>query len=88
MMLYVGDSAEDRLMVDDVRKRYQNTLFRGIYGSSFNEAEQISYFEGTRSDMLVKSLDQVPALLEMIRDEDHKESQEDEGDEDRPDPRP
>ncbi|MGA2199710.1 MAG: HAD family hydrolase [Nitrososphaerales archaeon] len=67
VLLYIGDSAEDRLMVDDARKRYGNILFAGIYGSSFNERAQISYFGGTGSDLLVKSLSQVPSVLEMIR---------------------
>jgi phosphoglycolate phosphatase-like HAD superfamily hydrolase len=67
VMLYVGDSAEDRLMVDDVRKRYDEILFAGIYGSSFNERAQISYFTGTDSDMLVKSVNQIPPALEMMR---------------------
>ncbi len=67
MMLYVGDSAEDRLMVDDARKSYGNTLFAGIYGTSFDDASQMSYFRGTGSDLLVKTLDQMPALLEMIK---------------------
>ena len=67
VMLYIGDSAEDRLMVDDARKRYGEILFAGICGSSFNEREQISYFTGTDSDMLVKSVNQIPPALEMLR---------------------
>jgi phosphoglycolate phosphatase-like HAD superfamily hydrolase len=67
VMLYIGDSAEDRLMVDDARRRYADILFAGIYGSSFDEGAQISYFTGTDSDMLVRSVNQVPAALEMMR---------------------
>jgi phosphoglycolate phosphatase-like HAD superfamily hydrolase len=67
MMLYVGDSAEDRLMVDDVRRLYGNTLFAGVYGTSFDDGAQVSYFKGTGSDLLVRTLDQMPQLLEMIR---------------------
>ena len=55
-------------MVDDARRLYRNTLFAGIYGSSFNESAQMSYFRGTDSDLLVKSLDQLPSVLEMIRE--------------------
>lgn len=66
VMLYIGDSAEDRLMVDNARKRYRKVLFAGIYGSSFDEESQASYFGKTGSDMVVRSLNQVPALLEMI----------------------
>ena len=67
VMLYIGDSAEDRLMVDDARRRYADILFAGIYGSSFDEGAQISYFTGTDSDLLVRSVNQVPAALEMMR---------------------
>jgi len=66
-MLYVGDSAEDRLMVDDARKRYRSIYFAGICGSSFDERAQISYFTRTDSDLLVNSVSQVPDVLEMIR---------------------
>lgn len=67
MMLYVGDSAEDRLMVDDARRRYGNTLFAGVYGTSFDDAAQMSYFRRSGSDLVVKSVEQVPQLLEMVR---------------------
>jgi phosphoglycolate phosphatase-like HAD superfamily hydrolase len=66
VMLYIGDSAEDRLMVDNARRQYRNILFAGIYGSSFDEQSQISYFRRTRSDLVVRSVNQVPAVLEMI----------------------
>ncbi|MGA2664075.1 MAG: HAD family hydrolase [Nitrososphaerales archaeon] len=69
VMLYIGDSAEDRLMVDDARRSYPNTLFAGICGSSFDEAEQERYFTRTSSDVLVRSVDQVPEVLEIIRGE-------------------
>ncbi len=65
-MLYIGDSAEDRLMVDDARRRYREVLFAGIYGSSFDEESQISYFSRAKSDLVVRTVDQVPAVLEMI----------------------
>jgi len=67
VMLYVGDSAEDRLMVDDARKRYGSICFAGICGSSFDERAQVSYFTRTDSDLLVNSVSQVPDVLEMIR---------------------
>jgi phosphoglycolate phosphatase-like HAD superfamily hydrolase len=66
-MLYVGDSAEDRLMVDDARRRYRSICFAGICGSSFDERAQVSYFTRTDSDLLVNSVSQVPDVLEMIR---------------------
>jgi phosphoglycolate phosphatase-like HAD superfamily hydrolase len=66
-MLYVGDSAEDRLMVDDARRRYRSICVAGICGSSFDERAQVSYFTRTDSDLLVNSVSQVPDVLEMIR---------------------
>lgn len=67
VLLYVGDSAEDRLMVRNAGAPEGTVLFAGIYGSSFNEEEQISYFTGTGSDVVMKDVNQIPEILEMVR---------------------
>jgi len=67
VLLYVGDSAEDRLMVENADSPDGSILFAGVYGSSFSDKEQISYFTGADSDMVVKDVNQVPMLLEMAR---------------------
>jgi len=67
VMLYVGDSGEDRLMVRNAGAPSGTILFAGIYGSSFNEREQISYFTKTESDLIVKDVNQIPELLESAK---------------------
>ena len=39
----------------------------GIYGNSPDNKEQISYFTGTDSDLIVEDVDQIPRMLEMAR---------------------
>ncbi|MDG6925784.1 MAG: hypothetical protein JRN09_04470 [Nitrososphaerota archaeon] len=67
VMLYVGDSAEDRLMVRNASGAAGELLFAGIYGSSFDQEEQISYFTGAGSDLVVKDVNQIAKMLEMAR---------------------
>ncbi len=67
VMLYVGDSAEDRLMVRNAGAPDGAILFAGVYGSSFSEKEQISYFTGAYSDVVVRDVNQIPEVLEMVR---------------------
>lgn len=67
VMLYVGDSAEDRLMVKNAGAPPGAILFAGIYGTSFNDKEQISYFTATESDIVAKDVNQVVKVLEMVK---------------------
>lgn len=67
VLLYVGDSAEDRLMAENAGGPEDGFLFAGVYGSSSSEREQISYFTGAGSDVLVKDVNQIPAVLEAAR---------------------
>jgi phosphoglycolate phosphatase-like HAD superfamily hydrolase len=67
VLLYVGDSAEDRLMVENADIPNGSVLFAGIYGSSFNDKEQISYFTGTNSDLIVENVNQIPGMLELAK---------------------
>jgi phosphoglycolate phosphatase-like HAD superfamily hydrolase len=67
VLLYVGDSAEDRLMVKNAGGPDGSILFAGIYGSSFNDKEQISYFTGSDSELVLKDVNQIPMILEMAR---------------------
>jgi phosphoglycolate phosphatase-like HAD superfamily hydrolase len=67
VLLYVGDSAEDRLMVKNAMAPDGSILFAGIYGSSFNDKEQISYFTGADSELVLKDVNQIPKILEMAR---------------------
>jgi hypothetical protein len=48
--------------------RPNRILFAGIYGTSFNEEEQLSYFTAARSDLVVKGVDRIPKILEELRE--------------------
>ena len=66
-LLYVGDSAEDRIMVRNAGPG-GGFLFAGIYGGSADEGEQISYFSSNGSEVIVKNVNQISSVLEMSRD--------------------
>ena len=63
-LLYVGDSAEDLLMVRDARKTHDGVLFAGIYGVSLSAQRQMEYFTRKGCDVVAKSVESIPALLE------------------------
>lgn len=68
VMLYVGDSAEDRLMVRDALPRSSGKmLFAGIYGDSPDERGQISFFSREGSDVVVRDANQISEVLEVAR---------------------
>lgn len=64
-MLYVGDSAEDLLMVKDGRAqgRLGNCLFAGVYGMAPVVRDQISFFERNGADVVVRSVNDIPSRL-------------------------
>jgi HAD superfamily phosphatase len=66
-MLYVGDSAEDMLMVKDGRAqgRLLSCLFAGVCGMAPVASDQASFFERNGADMVVKSVNEVPSRLLM-----------------------
>jgi len=66
-LLYVGDSAEDRLMVQDARRTHNDFLFAGVYGTSFSEDDQIAYFTRSGSDLITRTVKSVPTILERMR---------------------
>ena len=65
-LLYVGDSAEDRLMVRNAASGRGTILFAGIYGGSVDEKEQIFYFSKAGSDVVVRDANQIADVLEMV----------------------
>jgi phosphoglycolate phosphatase-like HAD superfamily hydrolase len=63
-LLYVGDSAEDLMMVQNARRRgFEGFLFAGVYQTSPVQADQASFFEREGSDVVVESVNQVPSGL-------------------------
>jgi phosphoglycolate phosphatase-like HAD superfamily hydrolase len=65
-LLYVGDSAEDLMMVQGARRRgLKGFLFAGVYQTSPVQADQASFFERAGSDVVVETVNQVPSGLLM-----------------------
>ena len=64
-LLYVGDSAEDLMMVRDGKAdgRLKDCLFAGVYGMSPEPKEQVAFLEGNGSDLIVRSVNDIPARL-------------------------
>jgi len=65
-LLYVGDSAEDLMMVQEARRRgLDGYLFAGVYQTSPVQADQESFFLREGSDVVVETVNQVPSGLLM-----------------------
>ncbi len=70
-LLYVGDSAEDLMMVQNARRRgVEGVLFAGVYQTSPIRADQARFFEREGSDVVAESVNQVPSgLLVSVKSE-------------------
>jgi HAD superfamily hydrolase (TIGR01549 family) len=68
-LLYVGDSAEDIEMVENARRDHELTLSAGIYGASLNQSEQLRFFLGRGTDIILPSARRVSDILRMVRHE-------------------
>ena len=63
-LLYVGDSAEDLMMVQNARRRgVGGLLFAGVYQTSPMRADQASFFEREGSDVVAETVNQIPSGL-------------------------
>ncbi len=63
-LLYVGDSAEDLMMVQKARARgLDGFLFAGVYQTSPVQRDQASFFEREGSDLVVETVNQIPSGL-------------------------
>jgi HAD superfamily hydrolase (TIGR01549 family) len=64
-LLYVGDSAEDLMMVQNARRRrgVGGFLFAGVYQTSPVRADQASFFEREGSDVVAETVNQIPSGL-------------------------
>jgi HAD superfamily phosphatase len=63
-LLYVGDSAEDLMMVQGARRRgVEGVLFAGVYQTSAVRADQASFFEREGSDLVAQTVNQIPSGL-------------------------
>ena len=63
-LLYVGDSAEDLMMVQNARRRgVEGLLFAGVYQTSPVRADQAAFFEREGSDVVAETVNQIPSGL-------------------------
>jgi len=63
-LLYVGDSAEDLMMVQNARRRgVEGLLFAGVYQTSPVRTDQASFFEREGSDVVAETVNQIPSGL-------------------------
>ncbi len=68
-LLYVGDSEEDRMMVENAKSSGEEAfLFAGIYGTAVDEEEQVNYLKSKKADLILRSVNEIPRVLEMARD--------------------
>jgi HAD superfamily hydrolase (TIGR01549 family) len=74
-LLYVGDSAEDLMMVQNAkRKGLEGYLFAGDYETSPARADQASFFGRGGADVIVGTVNQVPSgLLLALKNEGARE---------------
>jgi hypothetical protein len=54
-------------MVDDARRTSGVTLFCGIYGTSVNQEEQMSYFAQSGADVVMRKVGSTPELLRRLK---------------------
>ena len=55
-LLYIGDSAEDLQMVTNARRSTDGFVFAGIYASSYEPAEQVSFFKREGAELILPSV--------------------------------
>lgn len=65
-LLYIGDSAEDLLMAQQARVQSGGFVFAGVYGSSYDPADQIQFFRRKGADIVVPSARSLPEAYRRI----------------------
>lgn len=65
-LLYVGDSGEDIMMAQHAREKGLDCLFAGVYGTSPEKREQLSFFKKEGADLIVESVNLIPSALKSV----------------------
>ena len=65
-MVYVGDSAEDLLMVRQANQTLPRFLFIGVYGLTNFKDETCAFFMDNGADVVMASINDLPTLLETV----------------------
>ncbi len=68
-VLYVGDSIEDSLMVDNANKIESRFLSAGVYRHSDSGKNLLSDFLEAWTDLIVPSANELPTLLKTVKEE-------------------
>ncbi len=66
-LLYVGDSAEDAVMVSNARRMREKVAFVGVFKTALDRKEQIAMFEALGADMIVPGVTDLPDALRGVR---------------------
>ena len=66
-ILYVGDSAEDLIMVQRANSNGHRFLFGGIYGSAYDPAARARMFVERGADLILPSVASLPTVLDSGR---------------------
>jgi phosphoglycolate phosphatase-like HAD superfamily hydrolase len=66
--LFVGDSAEDIIMVQRANTASSRFISVGVYSLSNFPEELVSYFISAKTDVIVSSIVQLPLLLKQIKE--------------------
>jgi len=67
MVLYVGDSAEDIMMVEAARRLKEPVLFAGTYGTGLDPNEQSRYLKEQYADLILPTARQIPFILGSVK---------------------
>ncbi len=65
--LYIGDSIEDLIMADKATQLGFKTTFCGIFGCSNDQDNKIKLFKGKNVELILKSIDHLPNVLNLIK---------------------
>jgi len=73
LALYVGDSMEDALVVKEANRLDPRFLFAGVYRHSDCKEEVLKDFLKAEADMILPSVNELPELLEVIKEEENED---------------
>jgi phosphoglycolate phosphatase-like HAD superfamily hydrolase len=69
LALYVGDSMEDAMVVKEANRLDPRFLFTGVYRHSDCEEDVLNDFLKAEADIILPSVNELPELLEAIKEE-------------------
>ncbi len=63
LALYIGDSAEDIIMVNDARKERDQFLSVGVYSTSDHQSNLITTFKNLKTDIILPSIRELSSVI-------------------------